>query len=104
MKYLYQCGKCGKTYEDMDEAWSCENSHIGVKLWGDYDAQLSNNFVHWKTGDIMPRTLAFESDALADENGVKSYFAIYEFKRYLTDAEIKKVKDEYREVHPEEQE
>ena len=28
MKSLYVCEKCGKTFEEYDQAWACERSHI----------------------------------------------------------------------------
>lgn len=32
MKNLYVCEKCGKTFTDYDEAWSCEYSHCDVDI------------------------------------------------------------------------
>lgn len=103
MKYLYQCGKCGKTYEDMDDAWKCESSHAYINTWCRFDNELSK-FTQWKTGDVMPRTLAFQSQQVFDEGEGKTYYGLYEFKRHLTDAEIAQITEEYKANHPEEQE
>ena len=37
MKSLYVCEKCGKMFEEYDQAWACERSHITldqVFSWG----------------------------------------------------------------------
>ena len=30
MKSLYACEKCGKMFEEYDQAWACERSHIAL--------------------------------------------------------------------------
>ena len=47
MKSLYVCEKCGKSFEEYNEAYQCEESHIS-----EFDIVASE--YRYKTGELLP--------------------------------------------------
>lgn len=52
MKHLYQCDKCGKTWDEYYQATGCENSHLDLNPWSIRD-ELGDLIVY-KEGSNVP--------------------------------------------------
>lgn len=59
MKNLYVCEKCGKVFNNYDEAWDCENSHQTVDV-------LYNFQMHYNSDTDLPT-------AIWDDKGISPY-------------------------------
>ena len=70
MKSLYVCEKCGKMFEEYDQAWACERSHITLaqvfrwELPNGSDIQV--NF--YQEGEATPEYTVVKANVY-DENG-----------------------------------
>ena len=100
MKSIYVCEKCGKQFEEYDEAYVCENSHINVG--NNLETQFMNP--SWKPGDIMPREITLQSLDFYDNDQEKyvSRYAVYTIKKLLSKEECEAI-DKKREEYYEEQ-
>lgn len=56
MKNLYVCEKCGKVFDNWDDAWACERIHQDADTV--YGWNLSQNVSYptqaWKNGQVAP--------------------------------------------------
>lgn len=70
MKNLYVCEKCGKTFDNWDDAYHCENSHNDVDTL--YSFQMSSpdymQTQFWTDGQTFPQYIVMRGVAY-DENG-----------------------------------
>ena len=101
MKSLYVCEKCGKSYEDYDQAYECENSHAGVNS----SQEIPDMNPEWKPGEIMPGKVTLESESIWNKeiSKYKTVFGIYELVRLCNPTEIAEILEQ-RKVRQEEQE
>lgn len=57
MKNLYVCEKCGKTFNNWDEAYKCENSHIDVESLYTFNLDVQDKLMptqFWNEGGVAP--------------------------------------------------
>ena len=99
MKTVYVCEKCGTSYDDHEEAYKCEESHVVPAIFADYREEL-NKRATWRRGDTMPRTCVIPSEyKYAYDPDTGNYkgvvtFALYEFKRMLKNDEVQIIEKE----------
>lgn len=76
MKNLYVCEKCGKMFDNWDDAYNCEFSHQDVDtLWGfnllPADGQpMPTQF--WEDGEVAPSIVVMRH-AVLDQDGKTVY-------------------------------
>lgn len=51
MKNLYQCEKCGKTFDDVTEAYNCEERHFAVVALNKWEGESDMNAIREELGD-----------------------------------------------------
>ncbi len=98
MKYLYQCERCGRTFENYDEAKECEKSHLDMYVgYHEFGSEMAQ-FTKWNEGDTLPRELVLATEVPrgheSDEEPACD-FGVYEFKRRLRQSELELVKSEH---------
>ena len=70
MKSLYVCEKCGKMFEDYDQAWACERAHITLdqvfswELPNGSDIQVD----FYQEGESLPEYMVMKANVY-NENG-----------------------------------
>ena len=70
MKSLYVCEKCGKMFEEYDQAWECERSHITLdqvfswELPNGSDMQVD----FYQNGESLPEYMVMKANVY-NENG-----------------------------------
>lgn len=101
MKSLYVCEKCGKSYEDYDQAYACENSHVDVNP----SQEIPDMNPEWKPGEIMPGKVTLESAGIWNQEISKyeTVFGIYKLVRLCNPDENAQILAN-RKVRQEEQE
>lgn len=62
MKQLYVCEKCGAQYDDWDEAYKCENSHVNLDIincghLADEDRDLMCRTCDYDPGNPIPSSI-----------------------------------------------
>lgn len=69
MKSLYVCEKCGKMFEEYDQAWACERSHITldqVFSWYLPDgSDMQVNF--YQEGEATPEYMVMKADVIGKD-------------------------------------
>ena len=89
MKNLYVCEKCGKTFDNWDDAYHCENSHNDVDTLYRWDFAQDDSFqlTEYNESDSVPssvylksRVLNAEGNPVSDANGCPVY-RVFRFKR-----------------------
>ena len=70
MKSLYVCEKCGKMFEEYDQAWACERSHITLDQVFSWDlhngSDMQVNF--YQNGESLPEYMVMKAN-MCNENG-----------------------------------
>ena len=70
MKSLYVCEKCGKMFEEYDQAWACERSHITLDQTFSWDlpngSDMQVNF--YQEGESLPEYMVMKANVY-NENG-----------------------------------
>ena len=94
MRNLYVCEKCGATYEDYDACYACENSHINIDSFQEYEDTAPT----WKPGSIMPETVVLKSANIWNEKTqeYEQKYGIYKFQKLLSDKECEKIEEANR--------
>lgn len=82
MKNLYQCEKCGSTFDEWGEANKCEDSHLCNLVWG-YDSVEDSKY---KEGQTFPLTVKLAFQTYDHDNG-KDLIKIGNFKFISEDIE-----------------
>lgn len=100
MKTLYVCDKCGASYEEYDEASSCESSHL--KFSDEYRDALKNRFTYKPRKHLPDSAILCVKDQVWDEatstwNDVLQ-FGQYYLKRALDEDEAQDIIDEQAEI------
>ena len=102
MKTCYVCEKCGKSYEEWDDAYKCENSHASVFHYGDCDS-LMDELATYATGVLFPDSIVVQL-VHDGENGERiSDFVRYSKPVKLTSKEAKPMYDKLEEVKAEQE-
>ena len=64
MKSLYVCEKCGKMFEEYDQAWACERSHITLDQVFSWDlpngSDMQVNF--YQDGKSLPEYMVMKAN------------------------------------------
>ena len=88
MKNLYQCEKCGKTWNEYDEAWACEQSHLTLH-YSTIESELSE-FIEYSEGKKVPDGFVMRTEVQSKYNhDTGEYeestplYVHYVFKNYL---------------------
>ena len=70
MKSLYVCEKCGKMFEEYDQAWACERSHITLDQVFSWDlpdgSDMQVNF--YQNGESTPEYMVMKANVIS-KNG-----------------------------------
>ena len=70
MKSLYVCEKCGKMFEEYDQAWACELSHITLDQMFSWDlpngSDMQVNF--YQNGESLPEYMVMKANVIS-KNG-----------------------------------
>ena len=73
MKNLYVCEKCGKVFEEYDEAWACERSHATVDQIYSWDFPFDDAAPTeiYAEGESVPEYIVMKSAELDDDGFCK---------------------------------
>ena len=87
MKTIYQCEKCGSTFEDYDAARACERIHLQIDQFPDYSNY--NEYATYSKDGQLPETIKLGAKDWKDGD-YKVTWAVY--KLVKVDKELSKVK------------
>ena len=64
MKNLYVCEKCGKMFEDYDQAWACERSHITLDQVFSWDLPNGSDMQvdFYQDGESLPEYIVMKAN------------------------------------------
>ena len=94
MKQIYVCEKCGRQYDNYDDAYACEYSHINIA----YSQESIYVNPSWKPGDIMPREITLQSTDVWNENGeYVTKYGVYTLKKMLSEQECEAIEQKRKE-------
>ena len=64
MKSLYVCEKCGKMFEEYDQAWACERSHITLDQVFSWDLPNGSNMQvdFYQDGESLPEYIVMKAN------------------------------------------
>ena len=70
MKSLYVCEKCGKMFEEYDQAWACERSHITLDQVFSWDLPNGSDMQvdFYQEGESLPEYMVMKAN-VCNENG-----------------------------------
>lgn len=75
MKNLYVCEKCGKIFDDWDDAYACERSHIDIDML--YSFQIApmndNEFAQlqfFSKGKVFPTKIVMQAYTYDDDGRI----------------------------------
>ena len=70
MKSLYVCEKCGKMFEEYDQAWACERSHITLDQVFSWDLPNGSDMQvdFYQEGESLPEYMVMKANVY-NENG-----------------------------------
>ena len=70
MKSLYVCEKCGKMFEEYDQAWACERSHITLDQVFSWDLPSGSDMQvdFYQEGESLPEYMVMKANVY-NENG-----------------------------------
>lgn len=73
MKNLYVCEKCGKVFEEYDQAWACERSHATVdQLYSwDFPSETVMPTEFYAEGESVPEYIVMKSAELDNDGFCK---------------------------------
>ena len=73
MKNLYVCEKCGKVFEEYDQAWACERRHVTVNQIYSWelpqDTDLKTEF--YAEGESSPEYVVLKANELDNDGFFK---------------------------------
>lgn len=103
MRTVHICEKCGKEFFHVADAFECEESHKGFGF--EFDVELEKRY-KWGELDVLPEVAVLASTPIrmcstaneVPKEGEEGFaFGLYELRRYLTPAEVKKIYAEHDE-------
>ena len=64
MKSLYVCEKCGKMFEEYDQAWACERSHITLDQVFSWDLPNGSDMQvdFYQNGESLPEYIVMKAN------------------------------------------
>ena len=64
MKSLYVCEKCGKMFEEYDQAWACERSHITLDQVFSWDLPNGSDMQvdFYQEGESLPEYMVMKAN------------------------------------------
>ena len=64
MKSLYVCEKCGKMFEEYDQAWACERSHITLDQVFSWDLPNGSDMQvdFYQDGESLPEYIIMKAN------------------------------------------
>ena len=64
MKSLYVCEKCGKMFEEYDQAWACERSHITLDQVFSWDLPNGSDMQvdFYQEGESLPEYIVMKAN------------------------------------------
>ena len=64
MKSLYVCEKCGKMFEEYDQAWACERSHITLDQVLSWDLPNGSDMQvdFYQDGESLPEYIVMKAN------------------------------------------
>ena len=64
MKSLYVCEKCGKMFEEYDQAWACERSHITLDQVFSWDLPNGSDMQvdFYQDGESLPEYIVMKAN------------------------------------------
>lgn len=64
MKSLYVCEKCGKMFEEYDQAWACERSHITLDQVYGWDLPNGSDMQvdFYQEGESLPEYIVMKAN------------------------------------------
>ena len=64
MKSLYVCDKCGKMFEEYDQAWACERSHITLDQMFSWDLPNGSDMQvdFYQNGESLPEYIVMKAN------------------------------------------
>lgn len=64
MKNLYVCEKCGKMFEEYDQAWACERSHITLDQVFSWDLPNGSDMQvdFYQNGEATPEYIVMKAN------------------------------------------
>ena len=70
MKSLYVCEKCGKMFEEYDQAWACERSHITLDQVFSWELPNGSDIQCnlYQEGESLPEYMVMKANVY-NENG-----------------------------------
>ena len=70
MKSLYVCEKCGKMFEEYDQAWACERSHITLDQVFSWELPNGSDIQCnlYQEGEALPEYMVMKANVY-NENG-----------------------------------
>ena len=75
MKNLYVCEKCGKMFEEYDQAWACERSHATIDQIYSWempsDSGMATEF--YAQGESSPEYVVFKVAELDEGGYIKTH-------------------------------
>ena len=69
MKSLYVCEKCGKKFEEYDQAWACERSHITLDQVFSWDLPNGSDMQvdFYQEGEATPEYMVMKANVRNDD-------------------------------------
>ena len=69
MKNLYVCEKCGKVFDEYDQAWECEKSHVTLDQVFSWDlpngSDMQVNF--YQEGEATPEYMVMKANVIGKD-------------------------------------
>lgn len=99
MKQIYMCEKCGTQYEEYDDAYKCEESHVALDLGGSEFALECWETAKYSLGHAIPDEIVLPSQqkSVWNEDAQKwepvYTFGVYKLVKTLSDKDVAKIID-----------
>ena len=104
MKQFYVCERCGAQFDNWDDAYRCEHSHLSVEVinrcnLAEADDDLMEIVVNYNPGCPLPSTIAVmyqvvdpDTGELLSENGIPVFrSAVYFYASRQPSADLEKI-------------
>lgn len=74
---LYQCEKCGKTFNSYEDCAKCEDSHVVIDWWASQE-DVENQAPQWKENEALPTTVKLTGAIMyGDYDEAKQSYKMY---------------------------
>lgn len=92
MKNLYICEKCGKSFEDYNEAFACENGHVELHELSFYNFEEElKPMLTYKAGIRYPEKLYFPVEIWNPDGENKKTVAVYKLEKEMESEKSEKL-------------